>query len=110
MIDIHEAFMNAVKVVFLVCLIPVTTALAQTTEPQIQREFIKGFSFGCPTDRHDSLADKPEKSLELLAATGSQWLALYVTANIETASSTDIKYAQRNPDMASDDELRHTID
>jgi len=85
-------------------------ACAQTTEPQTQLGFIKGFSWGWPGMREEYLGDKPEKSMELLAGTGTEWIVLAFAGTVATKNSFDLKYAENNPNMVTDDEIRHAIE
>jgi hypothetical protein len=72
--------------------------------------FIKGFSWGWTGWRGSYAAPEAEESLEKLADTGTEWVCIAFAPNMKTFDTPEILYGDANPDMITDDELRHTID
>ncbi|MGN0166357.1 MAG: glycoside hydrolase family 113 [Lachnospiraceae bacterium] len=53
---------------------------------------IKGFSFAFGTRKGDLSGERARHSLELLKATGTEWIALCVDQRVETKKSQEIRY------------------
>jgi hypothetical protein len=98
-----------IKPYLLFLLILVSTAHAQNVENERRPGFIKGYTWGWTGTRGEYLGEKPEKSLQLLAATGTQWIALAFAGHMETKRSPHILYGSDNEMMVSDEEIRRAI-
>ena len=72
--------------------------------------FIKGYSWGWTGVRGEYEGRPPEKSLKLLAETGTEWIALAFAAEVQTKHSSEILYAATNDWMVTDAEIRRAID
>ncbi len=96
--------------IYIACLVVIFVGTyAGASELKAQVGFIKGFSWGWTGSRGEYLGERPERSLELLAATGTEWIALAFAAHMETKKSPEILYAEDNAAMVSDDEIRRAI-
>ena len=82
---------------------------ALAAPPENQVGFVKGFSWGWLGHRGEYRGSAPEQSMEQLAATGTQWIALAFAAHVETSASTEILYGEENRSMVSDEEVRRAV-
>ncbi len=72
--------------------------------------FIKGFSWGWVGSRGDYAAPAAAESLQKLADTGTEWVCIAFAPNMTTFDTPEILFADGNPNMVTDDELRLAID
>ena len=72
--------------------------------------FIKGFSWGWVGSRGEYAAPAAAESLQKLADTGTEWVCIAFAPNMKTYDTPEFLFADANPNMITDDELRHAID
>lgn len=72
--------------------------------------FIKGFSWGWTGWRGSYAAPEAAESMAKMADTGTEWACIAFAPNMKTFDTPEILFADANPDMITDDELRHAID
>jgi len=72
--------------------------------------FIKGHSWGWAGSRGEYAAPAAAESLQKLADTGTEWVCFAFAPNMKSYDSPEILFADANPNMITDDELRQTID
>jgi hypothetical protein len=72
--------------------------------------FIKGISWGWVGSRGDYDSPQAAESLQKLADTGSDWVCIAFAPNMKTYDTPEILFSDANPNMITDDELRHAID
>jgi hypothetical protein len=78
-------------------------------EPARQLDFIKGFSWGWTGMRSEYEGKRPEESMQLLAETGTEWIALCFAAHMPAKDSPEILYGELDPAMVSDEEVLRAI-
>lgn len=71
--------------------------------------FIKGFSWGWIGSRGEYAAPAAADSLQKLAATGNQWVCIAFAGRMKTYDTPSIQFAEAEPRMITDAELRHAI-
>ena len=49
-------------------------------------------------------------SMQKLADTGSEWVCIAFAPNMKTYDTPEIRFSDANPQMVTDDELRHAVD
>lgn len=83
----------------------------QQKPPQIPLPvgFIKSFSWGWTGWRGQYEGPEPKESMQKLAATNANWVCLAFGAEMETFDSPNILWAENNPNMVTDDEIRHAV-
>jgi hypothetical protein len=72
--------------------------------------FIKGYSWGWTGWRGSYATHEAEESLEKLADTGTDWVCIAFAPNMASYDTPEILFSDANPQMITDDELRHAID
>jgi hypothetical protein len=71
--------------------------------------FIKGMTWGWVGSRGDYASPAAADSMKKLAATGSRWVCIAFAPNMKTYDTPGIKFGDANPNMATDDEIRHAV-
>jgi hypothetical protein len=71
--------------------------------------FIKGHSWGFPGRRGDYLGDAPAESMTKMADTGANWVCICFAGEMEKPNEPKIFWADSNPGMVTDDEIRRAI-
>lgn len=71
---------------------------------------IKGYSWGWVGSRGEYVSPAAADSIQKLADTGTEWLCLAFAPNMKTYDTPEILFSDANPNMATDDEIRHAID
>ncbi len=71
--------------------------------------FIKGFSWGWTGWRGQYLGPSPVDSMRKLAGTGANWVCLSFGAEMEKPNEPEILWADKNPSMVTDNEIRRAI-
>ncbi len=71
--------------------------------------FIKGHSWGFPGRRGQYLGDAPVESMKKMADTGANWVCICFAAEMEKPNKPQIFWADSNPRMVTDDEIRRAI-
>ena len=90
---------------FVVTAIGGVTVLAAETP-----SFIKGYSWGWVGRRGDYASDAAADSMKKLADTGATWVCIAFATEMQDAESPEFGWADRNPRMVTDDEIRRAID
>jgi len=72
--------------------------------------FIKGYSWGWVGTRGSYEAPEATESMQRLAETGTEWTCLAFSTTMATAETPDFGWAEKNPRMVTDDEIRRAID
>jgi len=72
--------------------------------------FIKGHSWGWTGWRGQYLGDGPVDSMKKLADTGANWVCISFGGEMEEPNKPEIFFADTNPRMATDDEIRRAIE
>src|SRR5271167_3569330 len=72
--------------------------------------FIKGYTWGWVGSRGQYEGTGAARSMKLLAETGTQWVCITFGASMITSTTPEIRWADANPKMVTDDEIRHAID
>lgn len=71
--------------------------------------FIKGHSWGWTGWRGQYLGEGPVDSMKKLAETGANWVCISFGADMEEPNDPQIFWAEKNPRMVTDDEIRRAI-
>ena len=71
--------------------------------------FVKGYTWGWVGSRGSYLGDRPAESMRLLADTGSQWVCIGFVGHQPTRNTPEIRFAESDPSMVTDDEIRHAV-
>ena len=71
--------------------------------------FIKGFSWGWMGWRGQYLGPGPADSMRKLADTGANWVCVSFGAEMEKPNEPQILWADKNPSMVTDKEIRRAI-
>jgi hypothetical protein len=102
---------------FLALLIACHTALAVADEAHDPKThnpkslgYIKGFSWGWVGTRGDYSTPAANDSMQKLADTGTEWVCIAFAPNMKSYDTPEILYSDANPQMVTDDELRHAVD
>lgn len=82
---------------------------ADADSPRLRIPFVKGYTWGWTGSRGEYRGDAPDRSMKLLRQTNTEWISLAFAAHVETASSAEILYGEKNDYMVSDAEIRHAI-
>jgi hypothetical protein len=105
----HRSFAIGIVVAAL-SLAQVFNVLADPQHDPKSLGFIKGFSWGWVGSRGDYGSPAADDSLEKLSDTGTEWVCIAFAPNMKTYDTPEILFAEDNPQMISDEELRHAID
>jgi hypothetical protein len=71
--------------------------------------FVKGYSWGWTGRRGEYSGPEADHSLERLAATGADSVCIAFATFMRDSRSPELTWAEDNPRMVSDDDLRHAI-
>ena len=71
--------------------------------------FIKGYTWGASGGRGSFAAPAAADSMQKLADTGANWVCIAFGATMATHDNPEIPFAQANPRMVTDEEIRHAI-
>lgn len=82
---------------------------ATTQAAPVSHEFMKGFSWGFPGVRGDFANPEAADSLKRARTLGVEWVAICFSAHVKTLDDPDIKWADADPTMVTDEELRTAI-
>ena len=85
-------------------------ALSEFTHTHSPSGFIKAHSWGWTGWRGQYLGDAPVESMKKLADTGANWVCISFGADMNEPNDPQIFWAEKNPRMATDDEIRRAID
>jgi hypothetical protein len=83
--------------------------LGQETRDPAGLGFIKGFSWGWIGSRGEYASPVAADSMQKLADTGNQWVCIAFAGRMATYDTPSIQFADAEPRMITDDELRHAI-
>src|SRR5438105_7403742 len=72
--------------------------------------FIKGMTWGWVGSRGEYASPAATDSMKKLAETGSQWVCIAFAPNMTTFDTPEFKFGDDNPNMATDDEIRHAVE
>lgn len=72
--------------------------------------FVKGYSWGWVGQRGAYASGAAAASMEKLADTGANWVCIAFATHMPTHDTPEIPFGDDNPQMVSDDEIRHAID
>jgi mannan endo-1,4-beta-mannosidase len=72
--------------------------------------FIKGHSWGWTGWRGQYLGDGPVDSMKKLAETGADWICISFGAVMQEPNDPRLFWAEKNPRMVTDDEIRRAIE
>jgi hypothetical protein len=86
-----------------------TSATDEKSVPVSPVGFVKGYTWGWTGGRGTWLGDAPAESMKRLAETGSQWACIGFVGHMTTRSTPEVRFADADPTMATDDEIRHAI-
>jgi hypothetical protein len=70
---------------------------------------VKGISWGWDGQRGSFDSPAAADSMQKLAATGAEWVCIAFAANMQSYDEPDFAWGAENPDMVTDDEIRHAI-
>jgi hypothetical protein len=82
---------------------------AEKTRDPADLGFIKGYSWGWIGSRGDYASPAAADSLRKLADTGTEWVCIAFAGRMKTYDTPSIQFADAEPRMITDDELRHAI-
>lgn len=87
------------------------TSGAQTTKPldPWSAGFVKGVTWGWVGQRGEYEAPAAAESMRLLKATNAEWVCIAFSTTMPTYDTAELLWAADNPEMVSDDEVRHAI-
>lgn len=71
--------------------------------------FFKGFSWGTFGRKGDYIGPKAEESMKVMSQTGANAVSIVFAMSMQTRCDTEILYADKNPYMACDDDIRNAI-
>jgi hypothetical protein len=74
-----------------------------------KHEFVKGISWGWVGSRGDYESPEAAESMKHLADTGAEWVCIAFGTNMKSHNDPDFTWGDDNPQMVSDDEVRHAI-
>jgi hypothetical protein len=77
--------------------------------PQSPIGFFKGFSWGTFGQKGEYIGPKAEESMKTMSQTGANAVSVVFAMSMQTKDSTEILFAEKNPYMASDDDVRNAI-
>jgi hypothetical protein len=72
--------------------------------------FIRGMTWGWVGSRGEYASPAAADSMKKLAETGSQWVCIAFAPNMTTYDTPGFKFGAANPNMATDDEIRHAVE
>lgn len=85
--------------------------LAAEERPDLESiGFVKGFSWGWIGSRGEYASPAAEESLRKLADTGTEWVCIAFAGRMTTHDTPEIRFADTEPRMVTDDEIRRAID
>ena len=93
---------------------------SEKTTPKIQSSgfththsptgFIKGHSWGWTGSKGQYLGDGPVESMKKLAETNANWVCIAFAGEMNKPNEPNILWADNNPNMVTDDEIRRAIE
>ncbi len=84
--------------------------LPKFSHTQSTTGFIKGHSWGWTGRRGEYLGDAPAESMKKLADTGANWVCIAFAGEMDKLNEPQIFWADSDPCMVTDDEIRRAID
>jgi hypothetical protein len=106
---LHPLTLVFISAMFFVATDEVFAKRPKFTHTHSPTGFIKGHSWGFPGQKGQYLGDVPAESMKKMADTGANWVCICFAAEMEKPNEPQIFWADSDPCMVTDDEIRRAI-